>query len=450
VKSYGFLALGVLVTSSTFAQYEKITIIGEDAVHGVFDPSLEYTLSGDTGWLTYSPVVMPKVHTSIARSTDHGQIWEYVLRINECTDDTIIHESIPIPGIWRHEVSTLVHDPDDENREWKLYWHRYFTKPPYQSEDRLFAYGWIAYKYAPDPAGPWSEETALFGAYPYPLGGYEVEVYLNQIHPDLEDIIAFSEPGSLYKDGTLYLTLNGFTEDGAEGVRVILISSKDHGQTWEYVSTLVDYDDAGHLGYDFFTASSLVQVPGRIYLLVSPWGEEPTNHDGTYIFEFEDLTQGKLKRDAENHLIVHDYLPPSIEGWTNAGESDYDQYNTAGGIVMSQTDTSVTDVFRIFNTYHLLTGVEEGPHSREDFGLRAASSVYRRFTTIRYQLPAAGRVALNIYDAAGRCVQTLADGFQPAGSHSVVWDAEGLSAGVYFCRLQTVEGSQTQKLLLLR
>jgi len=61
-------------------------------------------------------------------------------------------------------------------------------------------------------------------------------------------------------------------------------------------------------------------------------------------------------------------------------------------------------------------------------------------------LLAAGRVALDIYDAVGRHIQTLTD----AGSHSLVWNAEGLSAGVYFCRLEMNGASNVQRILLVR
>lgn len=59
-------------------------------------------------------------------------------------------------------------------------------------------------------------------------------------------------------------------------------------------------------------------------------------------------------------------------------------------------------------------------------------------------------VSLEIYDAAGRYVQTVVDEVQSAGSHSMVWDTEELTSGVYFCRLNLNGASASQKLLLLR
>lgn len=328
--------------------YEKVIIIGETAESGVFDPSLEY--DGTTGWLAYSAVDVPEyVHTHLARSADGGRSWEYVTEINRSEAGTVVDGKETIDGIWRHEVPTLVHDPGDPGREWKLYWHRYFVRPPYKAEDRLFEYGWVAYKYASSPDGLWSEEVALFGAYPYPSGGFEVEHYLNQLHPDLADFVAFTEPGSLYKNGVLYLSFVG-AHPGGEGMfKTFLIRSGDHGTTWEDVGTLTDGADATELGYTMLTAPSLVEKNGRVFLLAAPWGPLFTDHDGTYVFEFEDITQAKLKRNG-GKLVVIKYLPPSLSGWINAGESDYDAGNTYGGILMPQLDMADPNSFAIYNT----------------------------------------------------------------------------------------------------
>jgi hypothetical protein len=72
-------------------------------------------------------------------------------------------------------------------------------------------------------------------------------------------------------------------------------------------------------------------------------------------------------------------------------------------------------------------------------------------TVVSYQLPAAGRVRLVIYDVLGREVATLADGVMSAGSHSATWNAAGRSTGIYFCRITTERGeSAVRKMVLLK
>jgi Secretion system C-terminal sorting domain len=71
-------------------------------------------------------------------------------------------------------------------------------------------------------------------------------------------------------------------------------------------------------------------------------------------------------------------------------------------------------------------------------------------TVITYQLPASGVTTLKVYDVLGREVETLVNERQNAGSFSVLFNAHGLSSGVYFYRLQAGTFSETKMLLLLQ
>ena len=50
----------------------------------------------------------------------------------------------------------------------------------------------------------------------------------------------------------------------------------------------------------------------------------------------------------------------------------------------------------------------------------------------------------------GRQVSTLIDGNMKAGYHSVVWDANSYSSGVYFVKMVAGEFVNTQKLMLVK
>ncbi len=71
-------------------------------------------------------------------------------------------------------------------------------------------------------------------------------------------------------------------------------------------------------------------------------------------------------------------------------------------------------------------------------------------TTIGYSLPQEAAVTIEIYDILGRRIETLVAGKQPAGLHTVVWDAKDVSSGVYFYRIEAGEYSQTEKCVLLK
>jgi len=75
---------------------------------------------------------------------------------------------------------------------------------------------------------------------------------------------------------------------------------------------------------------------------------------------------------------------------------------------------------------------------------------FNQTTAISYQLQADSYVELKVYDVRGREAARLMDGWQPAGTHQVIFDANGLPSGIYFARLQANSITRTQKLLLLK
>lgn len=74
-------------------------------------------------------------------------------------------------------------------------------------------------------------------------------------------------------------------------------------------------------------------------------------------------------------------------------------------------------------------------------------------TMIRFGIPEAGKVTLQIYNSAGEQVKTLVDGNMSAGFHQVTWDATDnngseISSGIYFYRLTSGKHSQINKIML--
>ena len=73
---------------------------------------------------------------------------------------------------------------------------------------------------------------------------------------------------------------------------------------------------------------------------------------------------------------------------------------------------------------------------------------FRDQTELRFQLPAAGKAALDVYDASGRRIWSREAAYA-AGLHTVVFKRPaGTAAGVLICRLRTDNGVQTQRLVV--
>lgn len=80
---------------------------------------------------------------------------------------------------------------------------------------------------------------------------------------------------------------------------------------------------------------------------------------------------------------------------------------------------------------------------------------FNPLTNIIYFLLADAHAKLTIYNLRGAKVRELADGFQTAGWKRVTWDGKDsesmkVASGIYFCRLQTAEGSEIIRMVLLK
>jgi hypothetical protein len=71
-------------------------------------------------------------------------------------------------------------------------------------------------------------------------------------------------------------------------------------------------------------------------------------------------------------------------------------------------------------------------------------------TTIRYGLPEASLVTLEIFDISGRSQGSPLHAWREAGLHEVTWDASHLSSGIYVYRLEAGEFVGMGKMVLMK
>jgi len=113
------------------------------------------------------------------------------------------------------------------------------------------------------------------------------------------------------------------------------------------------------------------------------------------------------------------------------------------------------------NVIRMITGVhnaQTSPVANEEAGEVPAGFVlaqnypnpFNPSTSIRFNLPQAGYVALTVYDLFGREIATLVDGQKPAGSHEVAFDAGHLASGTYLYRLTAGSFVEMKRMILLK
>ena len=99
------------------------------------------------------------------------------------------------------------------------------------------------------------------------------------------------------------------------------------------------------------------------------------------------------------------------------------------------------------------TGITLEPSTR--LALCASPNPFHSSASISFELARPGRTSVTVYDLSGRIVRSLQDAELAEGQHSVPWNGtdesgEIVSAGLYICRIQSGEISETTGLCLLR
>ena len=98
-----------------------------------------------------------------------------------------------------------------------------------------------------------------------------------------------------------------------------------------------------------------------------------------------------------------------------------------------------------------LAGNPADPALPRTFALQAAyPNPSRGQTVIKYQLPKASNVQLQVYNVAGQLVKAINEGQKPAGYHQIGLKDNAMANGIYFYKLTAGQFSATRKLVVLK
>jgi len=129
-------------------------------------------------------------------------------------------------------------------------------------------------------------------------------------------------------------------------------------------------------------------------------------------------------------------LPPGTYYWS---VQSVDNQFAASGFSPEKTFTitsnSVVDPSKLPSAYSL----------RQNY-----PNPFNPTTRIAFELPASGKVSIEVFDVLGRSIARLIDGWMDAGSHAIEWRPEGRSSGVYYYRLRAGTFTETRTMLLVR
>jgi len=130
-----------------------------------------------------------------------------------------------------------------------------------------------------------------------------------------------------------------------------------------------------------------------------------------------------------------------------------DPMKTIGDALRSNIP-SVSGLFWVDFTINKLipiTSVREGAFPLSSFDLLPVfPNPFNPAATLTYRLDTEREVTLRIVDGLGREAAVLVRGLRSSGDHSIIWDASGVAAGVYYAQLSSGGRTVVRKLNLVK
>jgi hypothetical protein len=75
---------------------------------------------------------------------------------------------------------------------------------------------------------------------------------------------------------------------------------------------------------------------------------------------------------------------------------------------------------------------------------------FNPLTSIQYSVPVGTHVELKVYDALGKELSTLADGFRQPGTYREYFDASRYASGIYYYKIIAGSFTETRKMVVLK
>ena len=250
--------------------------------------------------------------------------------------------------------------------------------------------------------------------------------------------------------------------------------SPDAGETWSVVNTGVNLQTGSYVWRTpgIISGTCLLRLNDNLDTGILDMSDEQFSLTPPYITVIypnggEELeTSDRIGIIWESHGYSSVDISFSVDGgesWNelttdfnaSIGKYDWDPPNVTTRLCLvkvsaaSEPDTYDTSdgVFDLIN--NVITDVDE--IMPETFSVRQNyPNPFNPSTTITYSLPDGDYTRIEVFDVTGRIVETLVDEWRNAGRHSIVWDASGQAAGLYFCRVVSGANSEVMKMMLVK
>jgi len=195
-------------------------------------------------------------------------------------------------------------------------------------------------------------------------------------------------------------------------------------------------------------AGNNVSISGTVQLLFGP--QSTVQYEGYKVFYSPD--PGIPDWTDTDGLHLHEVLNDTLADWNTEGLS-------AGTFPLALVVYhNLGDSILVISSARLEinTIVRDNSESINTFSLKQNyPNPFNPSTTIKFSIPSIENrntlsVQLKVYDVLGKEVATLINEEKPAGEYEVIFDASGLSSGIYFYRLTAGTYTSAKKLILAK
>ena len=194
----------------------------------------------------------------------------------------------------------------------------------------------------------------------------------------------------------------------------------------------------GHLGpYAYVKGTTLLAAYTNVF-------------DGKLNGRFFDLSCNPQSEEFTIFDVKQDKIP--VGNWIFAGSNYYLVFTTRCSLGFTPDSSGYFtngDVYGV--TIPAPSAVDDANQVISQFELsQNYPNPFNPTTKISFTLPTRGFVTLKIYNIEGKEIATLVSEELGSGKYERSWNGEGFPSGVYLCRLQANNFSETKKILLLK
>ncbi len=218
--------------------------------------------------------------------------------------------------------------------------------------------------------------------------------------------------------------------------------------------------NSSRYNYTYNAAGKLLSFQVDLYTSITGW----KNYSlliNTY--DDNDNLLNSIQQFWQNDIWVNNSQTSfTYDNYDNAITGKFETWNSSSGTWLA-TETGFSVPYNHGNDslsvicshcvieYSLFSSINDERSNNITFTLsQNYPNPFNPSTTISFDLPNSEFVTLKVYDVLGREITTLVNEELYAGQHTKVFNAENLSSGVYFYKLQAGNFSETRKMILTK